>query len=469
MTRPRLRESLRRIVPLAWPVFIGQIAVLAFATVDTVLAGRYASLDLAALAIGGAVYGTVFVGLMGVVLAVAPISGRLYGAGRLDESGRQLHQAVWLALALSVVGCTVLLCPQPFLTLSRVEPPVEAKIRSYLSALAFALPPTLVFTAFRGFNNAVSRPKAIMLLQLGALATKLPLSALLVFGFGSPGSGWHLQPLGATGCGAATAIVMWLQCAAAWQLLRRDRFYARFGLGAGALARPDRVSLVGLLRLGIPMGLSIGIEVAGFTFMAFFVARLGATPVAGHQIAVNLVSMMFMMPFAIANASSTLVAQRIGADDADDAARIAWHGVELGVVVASLLGGTVYLLRGRILGLYTGDALVLAAALPLLAWVGVFHVADAAQTVSAFILRAYGIATAPLVIYAVAIWGIGIGGGYALAFGLVAGAPASLRGASGFWSAATVGLAVAALGMTGFLRWTLRRQRGVPSGRPRLA
>lgn len=468
MIRPDLLDSLRRIVPLAWPVFVGQIAVLAFATVDTVLAGRFASLDLAALAIGGAVYGTVFVGLMGVVLAVAPITGRLFGAGRLDESGRQLHQAIWLALGLAVVGCTLLLCPQPFLTLSRVAPPVEAKVRSYLSALAIALPPALVFTAFRGFNNAVSRPKAVMLLQLGALAAKLPLSVLLVFGFGTPGSVWHLPPLGATGCGAATAIVMWLQCAAAWQLLRRDRFYTRFGLGAGRLAKPDRASLAGLLRLGIPMGLSIGIEVAGFTFMAFFVARLGATPVAGHQIAVNLVSMMFMMPFAIANASSTLVAQRIGADDADDAGRIAWHGVELGVLVAALLGGTVYLLRGRILGLYTGDALVLAAALPLLAWVGVFHVADAAQTVSAFILRAYGIATAPLVIYAVAIWGIGIGGGYALAFGLVAEAPAWLRGASGFWSAATVGLAVAALGMTAFLRWTLRRQQQLPSPQPRL-
>lgn len=468
MTRPRLLDSLRRIAPLAWPVFVGQIAVLAFATVDTILAGRFASLDLAALAIGGAVYGTVFVGLMGVVLAVAPITGRLFGAGRLDESGRQLQQAIWLALGLAVVGCTLLLCPQPFLSLSRAAPAVAAKVRDYLSALAVALPPALVFTAFRGFNNAVSRPKAVMLLQLGALALKLPLSVLLVFGTGAPASPWHLPALGATGCGVATAIVMWLQCAAAWQLLRRDRFYLRFGIGAGALALPDRASLAALLRLGIPMGLSIGIEVAGFTFMAFFVARLGATPVAGHQIAVNLVSMMFMMPFAIANAASTLVAQRIGAADADDAGRIAWHGVELGVTIAALLGATVYLLRGRILGLYTGDALVMAAALPLLAWVGVFHVADAAQTVAAFVLRAYGIATAPLVIYAVAIWGIGLGGGYALAFGTVTGTPASLRGASGFWSAATVGLAVAAVGMTGFLRWTLRRQRQ-PWGRPRLA
>ena len=459
MTRPRLKESALRLFPLAWPVFIGQIAVLAFSTVDTVMTARASALDLAALAIGGSIYVSVFVGLMGMIFAVGPIAGQLFGAGKFRESGHEAEQAVWLALGLTVIGCTVLLWPEPFLALARAEPAVAEKVRGYLRGLACALPASLVFMAYRGFNIAVSRPKAVMVLQLGGLALKVPINALLVFGNALPTPFGELSvpALGAQGCGIATAIVMWCQLLAAIAVLRRDPFYAPFGLGYG-LGRPSRASLAALLRLGIPMGLSILIEVTGFTFMAFFISRIGATPVAGHQIAVNMISLMFMLPLSIANASSVLVAQRIGAGDAEDASRIGWAGLEIGVLIAAVFGSTVYLLREHLVGLYTGDAVIIAAALPLLAWVVLFHVADAAQTIAAFVLRAHRIATVPLVVYVVAIWVIGLGGGYVAVFVLDAG-PEWMRGAQGFWSMATLGVALAAIGLTGYLGWTLRRER----------
>ena len=460
MTRAGRRHSARRIAPLAWPVFVGQVAVLAFSTVDTVMAARVSAIDLAALAIGAAAYMSIFIGLMGVVLAVGPIAGQLYGAGRLRDSGRQAEQAVWLALALAVPGCVLLLWPDPFLSLARAEPAVAAKVRDYLTGLAFALPPALVFTAFRGFNIAVSRPKAVMTLQLAALAFKVPLNAVLVFGTTAP-TPWgelRLPAFGAAGCGIATAIVMWLQLAVAIAMLRRDPFYRPFGLGRG-MSRPQRASLAALLRLGVPMGLAILVEVTGFTFMAFFISRIGANAVAGHQVAVNMVSMMFMLPLAIANASSTLVAQRIGAGDAADARRIGWAGVEIGVGIAAVLGGAVYFLREWVVGLYTGNPVIVAAAVPLLAWVALFHVADAAQTVAAFVLRAYRIATVPVIIYVIAVWGIGLGGGYVAAFGVGDLSPDWMRGAQGFWSMATLGLTAAALGMSGYLGKRLRRDR----------
>ena len=459
MTRPSLRESARRLLPLAWPVFIGQIAVLAFSTVDTVMVARASALDLAALAIGASIYISVFVGLMGVVLAIGPIAGQLFGARRLKDCGHETEQAVWLALVLSVLGCGVLLWPEPFLALAQAEPAVAAKVRGYLHGLAFALPASLMFSAYRGFNVAVSRPKAVMALQLGGLALKVPVSGLLVFGFAlpTPFGEWRVPALGAEGCGFATAVVMWCQLLAAIVLVRRDPFYAPFGLGHG-LSRPNRASLAALLKLGIPMGLAILIEVTGFTFMAFFISRIGATPVAGHQIAVNMISLMFMLPLAIANASGVLVAQRLGAGDVDDAGRIGWAGLEIGVLIAAVLGSVVYVLRADLIDLYTGNAIIVAAALPLLAWVGLFHIADAAQTIAAFVLRAHRITTVPLMVYVVAIWLIGLGGGYIAAF-VVTDGPEWMRGAQGFWSMATLGVALAAIGLSGYLAWTLRRER----------
>ena len=474
MTRLGLRRGARRIAPLAWPVFVGQVAVIAFSTVDTVMVARTSAIDLAALAIGASVYVTIFVGFMGTVLAVGPIAGQLYGAGKLRESGHEAQQAMWLGLALAVPGCLLLLAPEPFLALARSEPAVAARVREYLAGLAFALPPALVLTAFRGFSVAVSRPKAVMALQVGGLALKVPVNAVLVFGIdaATPLGVLHLPALGVAGCGIATALVTWCQLSGAILLLRGDRFYRRFGLGRGmTIAPPRTTSLKALLRLGVPSGLAVVVEVTGFTFMAFFVSRLGATAVAGHQVAVNMVSMMFMLPLAIANASSTLVAQQVGAGDLVDARRIGWAGLEIGVGIAAVVGGAIYFLREHVVGLYTANPVIVAAALPLLAWVALFHVADAAQTIAAFVLRAYRIATLPMLIYVVALWGVGLGGGYLAAFDPAGISPPWMHSARGFWSMSTLGLVIAALSLSGLLAWNLRRQasaarRGpVPSSR----
>ncbi len=451
----RWADSLRRIVPLAWPVFIGQVSVLAFATIDTLLVARAGANDLAALAVGSAAYITVFIGFMGVLMALAPIVGQLHGAGRDSEAGHEVHQALWIAFALALLGSTLLIFPAPFLALAQASPEVGEKVRGYLLALAFSLPASLLFTVYRAFNTAVSRPKAVMVLQLGGLALKVPLSTALVFGVPSLG----LPALGVTGCGIATALAMWAQALAAFVLVRRDPYYRRFALTGHGLHRPERARLLAMLRLGMPMGASILVEVTGFAFMAIFIARLGTTPVAGHQIVVNMVSLLFMMPLALANATGTLVAQRIGAGDHADARRLGWHGLALGCAIAAVMGAAVYLLREPVLGLYSQDAAVLAAALPLVAWLAVFHVADAAQTIAAFVLRAYKIATVPVLIYVAALWGVGLGGGYQLAFNVSGQVPAALQGAPGYWVAATAGLVVAGVALSAFMLWMMRQQR----------
>ncbi len=452
-------DSARRISRLAWPVFIGQVAVLAFGTIDTMLIARTSANELAALAVGGAAYITIFVGLMGVVLAIGPIAGQLYGARKLPEAGAQFLQALWLAVGLSLIGSVALAFPAPFIALARASTDVADKVQGYLLALAVALPAALAFQAVRGFNIAVSRPKMVMALQLSGLAVKVPLSIVLVFGATLPTPWGTLEvPMqGLTGCGVATAVAMWLQLGAALAVMRLDRSYVPFQLWNPGRSGLHPASQRALLRLGVPIGLSIFIEVTGFSFMALFIARLGTTPVAGHQIAVNMVSMMFMLPLSIANATSTLVAQQIGAGQLRVARRVGWHGLQGGLGIAAVVGVIVFLGREQVIRLYTDNPVIAAAALPLIAWLVLFHIADAAQTVVAFVLRAYRITTVPLVIYVSALWGVGLGGGYLLAFGVL-DVP-SLLGARGYWAAVTAGLVIAGAALVGFMAWLLR-----PSG-----
>lgn len=456
-------DNLRRIGALAWPVLIGQLAVIGFSTVDTLLVARASPEDLAALSVGSAAYITVFIGLMGVVLAIGPIVGQLFGAGQRAQAGRQLHQATWVALGLAAGGALLLAFPFPFLALAQATPDMEGRIRGYLLALAVALPAALLVQAYRGFNNAISRPKAVMALQVAGLVLKVPLSTLLVFG--APAIG--LPALGVLGCGIATAIVMWLQALAAFSVLKLDRFYAPFELLGRGLDRPDRRAIGTQLRLGVPMGLSILIEVSAFSLMAVFIARLGVTASAGHQIAANLASVMFMLPLSLSSATMTLVAQRVGAQDPQDARRLAWHGLQGALLLSATVAGAIWLGRHGVVRLYTPDAAIAAVAVPLLAWVAVFHVADAAQGMASFVLRAYRIATLPMLIYAGSLWGLGLGLGFALAFDSTGRVPAVWRGPAGYWLGATAGLAVAALALCWLMARTVRRAaQGVSAAPP---
>jgi MATE family multidrug resistance protein len=309
-------------------------------------------------------------------------SSDLFGAEDLPGSGRSFVQAQWLAVLLCIPGCLLLWFPDPFIWLAQLDATQADKVRAYTRPEAFALPAALLFTAFRGFSTAISRPKAVMAMQLTGLAAKVPLNAVLVFGWGP------IPAMGVAGCGWATAIAMTAQAVAALVLLRRDRSYLPFRIPFLWQTRPDWAELWGLVRLGLPMGGSILVEVTGFTFMAFFIARLGATPVAGHQIAVNLVAMMFMTALALATAAGTLVAQHLGAEQKREARIVGRHAMALATLVAAGLGAVVALAREPIVALYTDNPEAAAAALPLLVWVWFFHLGDALQTVAAYVLRA---------------------------------------------------------------------------------
>jgi MATE family multidrug resistance protein len=139
----------------------------------------------------------------------------------------------------------------------------------------------------------------------------------------------------------------------------------------------------------------------------------------------------------------------------------------MAIVIAAAMGLLLWLTRAQVAALYTADAQVLAVAVPLLAWVAVFHVVDAVQAVASFVLRAYRVATVPMLIYAGSLWGLGLGGGYLLAFDASGLVPAVWRGALGYWAAAAAGLAVAAGALVWLMWHVLRRPRAArPAAQP---
>ncbi|MGN7100116.1 MATE family efflux transporter [Ralstonia holmesii] len=428
--------DVRRITELAWPVLIGQLAVIAFGVLDTAMAGRASAADLAAIGLGGSIYVTVYISLMGVLQALSPIAGQLYGAQRYGEIGEEVRQAVWLGLVLAAIGMLILWFPAPLLQLANATPELTEKATAYLRYEALALPAALGFRIYSALNNALSRPVMVTMLQLAGLAIKFPLNALFLYG------GMGVPAMGGPGCALASMIISWLWFVAAAAILMRNPAYKPFAIFAH-YSPPNRARLWALVRLGVPMGFTYLIEITSFTLMAIFIARLGTVALAGHQIAANLGAVAYMVPLSLSIATSTLAAQSIGARDRVAARRISLNGIKLAVMCAVIVGAAVLFLRRELVSLYTHDAAVLAIAVPLLPFIAFYQMFDALQVMTAFILRAYKIALIPTVIYALSLWGVGLGGGYVLGFGLLGDVAAALRGAAGFWAANGLSLMVA--------------------------
>ncbi len=437
-----------RVASLAWPILVGQLAVIMNGVADTMMTARHSATDLAALGLGASVYVSIFVGLSGVMAALSPVVGQLYGAKKFDAIGDEVRQGVWLALFLSAAGSLLLLFPGFLLDIAQAPPALAGKVREYLALQVFALPATLGFRVYASLNTAISRPRMVMAIQVGALLLlKVPLNAVFVFGLAG------IPALGAPGCALATGIAAWLALLAGWLVLRNGETYRKFGLFGQGLGRPSWPAQAALLRLGVPMGLSYLIEVTAFTFMALFIARLGNETLAAHQVTANFGTVLYMLPLSIASATGTLVAQEIGAGRMDAARAAGDAGIRLGAVLAVALGALVWFARAEIIALYTPDAGVAAAAMPLFFFIGFYQLFDSVQVGAAFVLRAYKVATVPTLMYAVALWGVGLGGGYLLGFDVSGGTPAMLRGAAGFWLGNS-----ASLGLVGIaLVWYLRR------------
>jgi len=435
-----------RVAALAWPILIGQLAVISNGVIDTMMTARHSAIDLAALGLGASVYVSIFVGLSGVMQALSPIIAQLYGAKKFEAIGEEVRQGIWLPLLLTLIGAIALCFPEPLLDIAQASTELNDKVLLYLQLLALALPATLGFRVYASLNTAISRPRMVMLLQVSGLLLKIPLNALFIFG------GLGLPAFGAPGCAMATVISAWLALLGGWLILRHQSFYAQFSLFGKGLGKPDVRAIKALLKLGLPMGLSFLIEVTAFTFMALFIARLGSNTLAGHQITANFGTVLYMLPLSIANATCTLVAQEIGSGRLADARRTGNAGVRLGVLLSVSTGIVVWLSREQIIGLYTPDVSVAAAAMPLFFFIAFYQIFDSLQVGTAYVLRAYKVAFIPTLMYAVALWGVGLGGGYLIGFDVLDMSPPWLKGAAGFWLGNSLSLALVGIALVWYLK-----------------
>lgn len=430
---------------LAWPILVGQLANMGMSVVDVAMAGHASANDLAGVAMGVSIWNIVIITVMGLMMSVAPMVAHHVGAQRFDQVPSLVRQGLWKGLTVGLLAMLVANAAAQVFHHMDIAPDVRDLALNFVLVVSFALPAFACYRVLYGYAASLNQTRPLMVIALGALALNVLVNWLLVFGnLGFP-------RLGGLGCAWATLLCVWFNCLGLALWMRRASAFQR----TWPLAHwewPDTAQQRALWRLGLPIGVTYFAETSAFGLIALLIAEFGAQEVAAHQIALNFVSLVFMLPLSLGIALLTRVGQSLGADDPAGARFRAWLGVKTSLVFGVLSATGIAVFRHDIAWAYTNDAEVAARAAQLLLFAAAFQLSDATQVVVASAMRGYKVSRSPMVIHLTAFWGFSLPLGYVLGLAPAWGPWHNALGAQGFWIALVLGLAVAALGLVLLLR-----------------
>lgn len=431
MSRPAFGEELRTTASLAGPLVLGHLSTGLVSFVDNVIAGHHGTRTLASVTIGTALYWLPLTVVLGTLMSVPPAVSQLAGAGRRREIGPLFRQALWLALGLGPLLFAFLTFLPRALGPIGISPEIAPGATAFLHGLRWGVPAFTLFLVMRYLTDGLHFTLPSMLLSFSGLLLLVPLGYALTFGaFGLP-------ELGARGLGLASAAVMWWQTAMLALYLARAKRFADLGLFARF--DPPRLSQIReLAAVGVPIGFTVLMEGSLFIAASLLIGRLGEVPAAAHQVAINVASLCFMVPLGLAEATTVRVGHAVGAVDFAGVRRAALAGFLLMLGTQALTGAVLLFGRGRLVTLYSDDVRVGALAASLMLYAAAFQFPDGAQVLANGSLRGLKDTRVPMLLAALAYWGVGIPLGAFLALG------AGL-GPKGMWVGMIAGLSVAAL------------------------
>ena len=341
-------------------------------------------------------------------------------------------------------------------TLLNVNPVAIPIASSFLQAQSCGILALFAYFVLRNLCDGMARTEIAMFISLSALALKVPLTYFFVIGaFGFEG-------LGGIGCGVSTAILMWymfvtLLIVVSRTKIRNSQVFARFDW-------PHWGEIYRLVRLGVPIGLSIFAEVAFFSAVALMIGRLAVESISSHQIAMNIAGFTFMVPLAYGMASTIRVGGRVGAEDYSGARRSGRVAVACVIIWGLIVAAVFVIVRNELVGLYSVDTVVVELASKLLLFAAFFQIFDCAQVTLMGSLRGYRDVTIPMYCALVSYWIVGMPLGLVLTFGyfdLV-----EPMGVQGFWWGLIAGLCFASALLT--YRFSLTSSRFINDSRWRI-
>jgi multidrug resistance protein, MATE family len=410
--RPLWRGEIVATIKLAWPMALTQLGQIAMMTTDLALIGRLGETALAAVGLSHLVLFVGFVLGMGPVSAVAPLAAQAFGARAPRLVRRSLRVGLWAAVMIGAPINIAQLWGEDILLAAGQSSQTAGLAARYLSGLAWSMIPAWCFIAMRNFMGAVNRPEPALWVTLVAIPVNGLLAYALIYG------ALGLPRLDLLGAGLATTLVNLGMCASAIWICYTCRPFKKYRV-LGGFWRADWELMRKLLAVGFPISGAFMLEWGLFSSAALLVGWMGTAALAAHQIALQVATVLFMVPFGISLAATVRVGHAVGRHDPAGVRRAGFAAIGLSGMFMLAMTATVVALRRDIPPLFLGgatpgaaDTAALAATLLLVG--ASFFVTDAIQGVAAGALRGLNDTRVPMLFAGISFWLIGFPSAYAL-------------------------------------------------------
>jgi MATE family multidrug resistance protein len=324
----------------------------------------------------------------------------------------------------------------------------------FLAILSWAMIPMIAASVLRTFVAALGKPGYATAITVLAVGVNLLGNWVLVFGnLGAPA-------LGLEGSAISSVLTSLAMICAYGLVIRLDRKLRRYRV-LGRWWRAEWQRLREILRIGVPIALTVLAEAGLFSLAALLMGRIGQAELAAHTVALNIAALAFQIPFGINQAATIRVGYHFGAGDWQAAGRAGWSALALSVGFMATTALTMLFAPLVVLRLYVdpaapANAAMVAFAVQYMVVAAAFQLFDGAQAVAAGALRGLQDTSVPLAIALFGYWAVGF------VVSIWLGFYTPLAGI-GVWIGLAAGLVVVAVLLT--WRWHRREELGLLSPR----
>jgi MATE family multidrug resistance protein len=424
-----LRHETAALLRVAVPLVLSQLGAVAMTTADTIMVGPLGPTSLAAAGVASAIQMVAVMFCTGTVMGMTTLVSHAAGAGDVAGARRVLGQGVLVALALSVPMTALLLAGGPISLALGQAPEVAAPAGGFMRALAFGIPPFMVFYALRQYLEGTGRTFPSVVVTFLGLVANIAMNRVLIYGV--PG---RFPAMGVVGSGWSTTTARWaMMLALVGYLMWRGELSPR-----SRLPGPDGALLRRIVRIGVPVGGQVVAEVGIFALAAVMMGWLGKVELASHQVAINIASTTFMVALGSSMAGSIRVGLHLGGGGPRGVRRAALSTYVVSMSFMAVCALVFLLFPRGLVGLYSRDPGILRVGSLLMLYAAAFQLFDGAQVAGLSILRGTGDTRVPMLITLVGYWAVGFPVAYLLGFH-------TALGPGGIWAGLVASLAVVAL------------------------
>ena len=421
----------KRILQFMLPILLTMLTVAGMNAIDIIMSGHASTADLAGVSVGNSIWFPIYTGFNGVIIALTTIIAHLLGQNKPHEVSTALKHGLYLAI---LTGATIIFFINLIISninyFITIEPYVQEVAVGYIRAISWGVIPLCLCNTLRQFIEALNFARIISLVYLSAL----PLNAFINYGliFGN----WGLPKLGGIGAGYATSITYTIICLILLIIITQQQPFASYRIFQSI--RLDYRIFFEQLRLGLPIGFSIFLEMSIFSLTALIISKFGTVTIAANQAAFSAVTIIYMFLLSLSIALNIIISYELGANNPVTAKQFAHYGLKFSLFLSLAVIVLLFFTRAQVAALYSNDPTVQILIQDFLVYVLFYQLADAILTPSQGILRAYKDVNMAFYIALISYWLVCFPIGYILDnyynFGAVA-----------YWNGFVCGMSVGAL------------------------